>query len=48
MVVLTDTVQLLRQFDFQLVYPGRPWKSVNYGLFLQRDMWVSVSLREGQ
>jgi hypothetical protein len=47
-MVLMNTAQLLRQFDFQLVYPSNPWKSVNYGLFLQRDMWVSVSLREGQ
>jgi len=39
-------VELLRGFDFQLVYPGKPWKSVNYNLFLQRDMWVSVALRE--
>ncbi|AEO61226.1 cytochrome P450 monooxygenase [Thermothelomyces thermophilus ATCC 42464] len=39
-------VELLRRFDFQLVYPSRPWKCVNYNLFLQREMWVSVSLRE--
>jgi hypothetical protein len=40
--------QLLRRFDFQLVNPARPWKSANYNLFLQSEMWVSVSLREGQ
>ncbi|KAK4239773.1 Pisatin demethylase [Achaetomium macrosporum] len=39
-------VELLRRFDFQLVYPYRPWKSVNFNLFLQHDMWVAVSLRE--
>lgn len=38
--------QLLRHFDFQLVYPYRPWKSVNYNLFLQSEMWVSVLSRE--
>jgi hypothetical protein len=37
---------LLRQFDFQLVNPAQPWKSVNYNLFFQCDMWVSVALRE--
>jgi hypothetical protein len=45
--LLTPVVsQLLRHFDFQLVNPSQPWKSVNFNLFLQRDMWVSVSLRE--
>ncbi|KAL2148282.1 hypothetical protein VTH82DRAFT_2430 [Thermothelomyces myriococcoides] len=39
-------VELLRQFDFQLVYPSQPSKTVNYNLYFQRDMWVSVSLRE--
>ncbi|KAL2192788.1 cytochrome P450 monooxygenase [Corynascus similis CBS 632.67] len=39
-------VELLRRFDFQLVYPTRPWKSVNYNLFLQREMWVTVTARE--
>lgn len=36
----------MRHFDFQLAYPYRPWKSENFNLFLQRDMWVMVSLRE--
>ncbi|KAH6855442.1 cytochrome P450 [Chaetomium sp. MPI-CAGE-AT-0009] len=39
-------VELLRQFDFQLVYPGQPWKNLSYGLFFQSDMWVTVALRE--
>ncbi|KAK4184486.1 Pisatin demethylase [Podospora australis] len=38
-------VELLRHFDFQLVYPYEPWKSVNYNLFLQHDMWVTVTSR---
>jgi hypothetical protein len=41
-------LQLLRDFDFQLVNPAQPWKSVNYNLFFQSDMWVSVALREGE
>ena len=40
--------QLLRRFDFQLVNPSKPWKSVNFNIFLQSEMWVAVSLREGQ
>lgn len=39
--------QLLRRFDFQLVNPSRPWKSVNFNIFFQTEMWVSVVLREG-
>lgn len=37
-------VELLRQFDFQVVYPQKPWESVNYAVFLQKKMWVSVLL----
>lgn len=40
--------QLLRRFDFQLVYPYRPWKSANFNIFLQSEMWVTVVLREEQ
>ncbi|KAK4140506.1 Pisatin demethylase [Dichotomopilus funicola] len=40
-------VELLRRFDFQLVNPSRPWKSANFNLFFQTEMWVSVVLREG-
>ncbi|KAJ9144220.1 Cytochrome p450 [Pleurostoma richardsiae] len=39
-------VELLRNFDFQLVYPTRPWTSINHNLFLQKDMWVSVTERQ--
>lgn len=37
--------KVLRHFDFQLVNPGRPWKSTNQGFFLQSDMWVKVTER---
>ncbi|KAK0612494.1 cytochrome P450 [Bombardia bombarda] len=40
-------VELLRHFDLELAYPERPWKSTNYNLFLQKDMWVKVTEREG-
>ncbi|KAK3695739.1 cytochrome P450 monooxygenase [Podospora appendiculata] len=38
-------VELLRVFDFQIVYPARPWTSVNRSLWLQQDMWVRVTER---
>ncbi|OJJ04868.1 hypothetical protein ASPVEDRAFT_173547 [Aspergillus versicolor CBS 583.65] len=38
-------VELLRRFDFELIYPGSPWKSVNFTLFLQKEMWVRVTER---
>ena len=37
-------VEPLRDFDFQLAYPVRPWNSQNFSVHSQRDMWVAVSL----
>ncbi|KAK4454180.1 Pisatin demethylase [Podospora aff. communis PSN243] len=39
-------VELLRSFNFQLAYPEKPWDSVNFAVFLQRNLWVAVSLRD--
>ena len=39
-------VELLRRFEFRLVDPTDPWKSVNVGIFLQSKMWVRVTRRE--
>lgn len=39
-------VGLLRHFEFTIVDPGSPWVSVNWGLFLQKDMWMRVTRRE--
>ncbi|KAL2867461.1 cytochrome P450 [Aspergillus lucknowensis] len=38
-------VELLRRFDFELVNPGSPWKTRNFTLFMQREMWVRVTKR---
>lgn len=38
--------ELFRHFDFQIVNPARPWKSVNAGLWIQSEMWVKVTERE--
>lgn len=39
-------VELLRNFDFSIVDPTRPWKSVCYGIFSQSEMWMTVTRRE--
>ncbi|KAF6835612.1 benzoate 4-monooxygenase cytochrome p450 [Colletotrichum musicola] len=33
-------VELLRRYDFSLLDPTRPWKSLNYGIFVQSEFWV--------
>ncbi|KAE9377678.1 pisatin demethylase [Stipitochalara longipes BDJ] len=38
-------VELLRNFEFQIVDPTKPWESFNAGLFLQSDFWVRVTRR---
>ncbi|KAL0932337.1 cytochrome p450 [Colletotrichum truncatum] len=38
--------ELFRYFDFQIVYPGRPWKSVNHNLFVQNEFWVKITEAE--
>jgi len=39
--------QLLRRFDFTLVDPTHPWNSYNAAVFIQSDMNVMVTKREG-
>jgi cytochrome P450 len=39
-------VELLRRFEFQLIEPRRPWKSVNHMVFYITEMWVRVTERE--
>ncbi|KAI1140433.1 cytochrome P450 [Hypoxylon sp. FL0543] len=38
-------VELLRNFDFQLVYPKDPMQSVNRNMFFQKHMWVKITER---
>ncbi|KAK0118344.1 hypothetical protein ONS95_012634 [Cadophora gregata] len=35
-------VELFRQFDFNVVNPMRPMRSVCYGLFFQSEFWLTV------
>ncbi|ORY68234.1 cytochrome P450 [Pseudomassariella vexata] len=37
------TFELVRAFDWQLIYPGQPWEEVAYTVFVQRHMWVRVT-----
>ena len=37
--------QLLKHFDFTLIDPERPWFSLNYTIWFQKDMWVRVTER---
>jgi hypothetical protein len=38
-------VQLLRNFDFEVVDPAKPWNSGNVGLWIQHGLWVRVTER---
>ncbi|OCL11321.1 cytochrome P450 [Glonium stellatum] len=39
--------ELMRNFDWGIVNPEKPWKSRNrVGIFVHRDMWVQVSERQ--
>ncbi|KAK2020401.1 cytochrome P450 [Colletotrichum zoysiae] len=33
-------VELLRRYKFTVVDPTKPWKSLNYGIFLQSQFWI--------
>lgn len=37
---------MLRRFDFALMYPAAPWRSTNFTMFLQDEMWVRITKRE--
>ncbi|CAG8953869.1 hypothetical protein HYFRA_00010830 [Hymenoscyphus fraxineus] len=39
-------VEMLRRFDFALMYPAAPWRSTNFTMFLQDKMWVRITKRE--
>lgn len=40
-------LQFMRNFDWALVQPENPWKSINYnGIWVQEHMWVVVTERE--
>ncbi|KAI5861641.1 BcABA1, cytochrome P450 monooxygenase [Durotheca rogersii] len=35
--------ELMREFDFQLVNPMKPWDSLSYSQFIEDNMWVRIS-----
>ncbi|KZL63538.1 cytochrome p450 [Colletotrichum incanum] len=38
--------ELMRNFDFELADPVRPWDSYSYNIFVEENMWVKVTTRE--
>ncbi|KAH6648376.1 cytochrome P450 [Truncatella angustata] len=38
--------ELMREFEWQLVYPGNAWTEKAYTVYLQKDMWVSITEAE--
>jgi hypothetical protein len=38
-------VELLRNFELEVVNPTEPWKSFCGGIFTQRDMWLRATKR---
>ncbi len=38
--------KLMREFDWQLVYPGSPWKERAYTGWVHWDMWVRITEAE--
>ncbi|KAK1517967.1 pisatin demethylase [Colletotrichum costaricense] len=40
-------IELLRMYDLVLCEPTKPWKSLNYGMFLQSQFWIEAyAIRE--
>ncbi|KAF2464741.1 cytochrome P450 [Lindgomyces ingoldianus] len=39
-------VELLRHFDFEFIDPSKPWRSVNFNLFMQDHMWLRITERK--
>ncbi|KAI6084808.1 BcABA1, cytochrome P450 monooxygenase [Hypoxylon rubiginosum] len=35
--------ELMREFDFQLVNPMKPWDSFSYSQFIEENMWVRIT-----
>ena len=37
--------QLLRRFDFEILYPKRPWHERNFNMFFHSQLWMRVTER---
>ncbi|KAI1984421.1 hypothetical protein LOZ51_006664 [Ophidiomyces ophidiicola] len=42
-----STLQLLRRFDISVINNTKPWTSICYGIFFQKDFNVRISQRKG-
>ncbi|AEO58713.1 hypothetical protein MYCTH_2306212 [Thermothelomyces thermophilus ATCC 42464] len=38
-------VELLRRFDFEILYPKRPWRELNFNIFYHSELWMRVTGR---
>ncbi|KAJ0312048.1 hypothetical protein COL516b_001113 [Colletotrichum fioriniae] len=38
--------ELMRNFDFELADPVRPWDSYSYNIFVEENMWTKVTISE--
>ena len=38
--------EMMRRFEMTLVNPTHPWTTTCYGIFLQKDQWVTVRRRK--
>ncbi|KUJ10427.1 cytochrome P450 [Mollisia scopiformis] len=38
--------ELFKNFDITIADPSNPWKSLNYGLWVQKDMFVKITQRK--
>ncbi|KAK4118520.1 cytochrome P450 [Parathielavia appendiculata] len=38
-------VELLRRFDFEIMYPKGPWREFNTNMFFHSDLWMRVTER---
>ena len=44
--MLDSVFQLFRRFDITVTNPLKPWTSVCYGIFFQKDFNVRITRRE--
>ncbi|KAH8896044.1 cytochrome P450 [Thozetella sp. PMI_491] len=38
--------ELMRHFDFQLIYPGKAWEEESGAIWIQKNLWVRISEAE--
>lgn len=36
--------ELMREFDYEIMYPGNPWEEFAYTAWIQKNMWVKITV----